>query len=185
MIRRPEKLRQALAEPRRLARALSRHCYGMTQWVDILGAKLAAMPSLEDKALLARVIADNARHARLFGHRARELGEEPATYRVTASGDKIYRVLIDTTEAAALLGYARGSLVHFTALLDIYRSVADDGSRAVIAAVQADVEEHLRLLGQRLQALSQEERRRAEEAEALAQALYADREEEEVGWYES
>ena len=185
MIRTPERLRQVLAEPRRLGRALSRHCYGMGQWVDIMGAKLASLPTLEDKALLARVIADNARHALLFGNRARELGEEPTTYRVPASGERIYQALARMTEPAELLGYARGSLIHFSALLDVYRSVADEGSLAVIAAVQKDVDEHLRLLGERLQGVPDHERRRVEEAEALAEALYADREEEEVGWYAS
>lgn len=185
MIKSPERLRRALAEPRRLARALSRHCYGMGQWVDIFGAKLAFTPSLEDKALLARMIADNARHALLFRDRARELGEEPATYRVPASGERIYRVLADMTEPVELLGYARGSLVHFAALLAVYRAVADEASGAVIAAVQKDVDEHLRLLAGRLQTVTAEGRRRADEAEALAQTLYTDREEEEVGWYES
>jgi hypothetical protein len=92
---------------------------------------------------------------------------------------------VNLTEPAELLGYARGSLIHFAALLAVYRSVADEGSLAVIAAVQEDVAEHLRLLEERLQAVSEGERRQVEEAAALAEALYAEREEEEVGWYGS
>lgn len=185
MIRAPQRLRQVLAEPRRLGRALSRHCYGMTQWVDILGAKLASFPSLEERALVARLVADNARHAILFRDRARELGEEPMAYRASSSGQRIYQALSSLTEPLPLLAYAWGSLTHFAALLTLYRSVADEGSLPVIEAVEQDVGEHLRLLEQHLQAVPEEERRRVEEVKAMAEALYADREEEEVEWYGS
>ena len=41
-IRNPDRLREVLSDPKRLARAFSRHTYGMLAWVDIFGAKLGA-----------------------------------------------------------------------------------------------------------------------------------------------
>ena len=39
-IRDPEKLKEILSDPKRLAKAFSRHTYGMLAWVDLFGDKL-------------------------------------------------------------------------------------------------------------------------------------------------
>ena len=71
-IRNPDRLREVLSDPRRLARAFSRHAYGMLAWVDLFGGKLKSIKGLDTMLVAARIIADNARHAKLFSDRARE-----------------------------------------------------------------------------------------------------------------
>ncbi|MEZ4546617.1 MAG: hypothetical protein R3B51_02355 [Thermodesulfobacteriota bacterium] len=73
-IRNPDRLKEVLSDPKRLARAFSRHTYGMLSWVDLFGGKLKSIKDLDTKLVATRIIADNARHAKLFSDRARELG---------------------------------------------------------------------------------------------------------------
>ena len=69
-IRDPEKLKEILSDPKRLAKAFSRHTYGMLAWVDLFGDKLKTIKGLDDKLVVTKVIADNAKHAKLFSDRA-------------------------------------------------------------------------------------------------------------------
>ena len=92
-IRHPEELKEVLSDPKKLAKAFSRHTYGMLAWVDLFGDKLKNIKGLDDKLIVAKVIADNAKHAKLFSDRAKELGETPETYKPPEIGQKIYDIL--------------------------------------------------------------------------------------------
>ncbi|HSE84445.1 MAG TPA: ferritin-like domain-containing protein, partial [Thermodesulfobacteriota bacterium] len=186
-IRNPEKLKEVLLNPRRLARAFSRHTYGMLAWVDLFGAKLKSVKDLEMKLVVARIIADNTKHAKLFSDRARELGEKPETYKPPQIGQRIYDILEEYEDPFDDFAYAWGSLIHFSSLLDIYESVADSKSREVIKEVQRDVGEHLKILEKyfELNANTAEKKKRAEEIKMVADGIYADREDEEIKWYAS
>ncbi|MGQ0794503.1 MAG: hypothetical protein ACT4NX_10550 [Deltaproteobacteria bacterium] len=186
-IRNPEKLRDTLAQGARIARAFSRHSYGMLAWVDLFGAKLKYVPELEMKLVVARIIADNAKHAKLFSDRARELGESPETYAPPAIGQRIYDILESYDNTFDEFAYAWGSLAHFSELLAIYHCAADLASRAVVEEVQRDVARHLALLEGYFSrhADTPEKVRRAEQIKSVADAIYADREDEEIKWYAS
>lgn len=186
-VRNPERLREVLSDPKRLARAFSRHTYGMLAWVDLFGAKLKSIREPDVKLVAAGIIADNARHAKLFSDRARELGETPETYRPPRIGQEIYDILESYADTFDELAYAWGSLVHFSALLDIYYSAADEGSRPVIVEVRKDVARHLKELEKYFErnADTPEKKERVEEIKSVADRIYADREDVEIEWYES
>lgn len=184
-IRNPERLKKVLSDPKRLAKAFSRHTYGMLAWVDLFGGKLKSIKDPEVKLVAAGIIADNARHAKLFSVRAGELGEKPETYKPPQIGQKIYDILESYEDPFDDFAYAWGSLIHFSALLNIYRSVADEGSRPVIEEVRNDVSRHLGQLEKyfELNADTAEKKKRAEEIKMVADEIYADREDEEIKWY--
>ena len=186
-IRNPERLKEVLSDPKRLARAFSRHTYGMIAWVDLFGGKLKSFRNLETKLVVARIISDNVKHAKLFSDSAKELGEKPEAYRPPQIGQRIYDILQNYEDPFDDFAYAWGSLIHFSSLLDIYESVADSKSRAIIEEVQRDVKEHLGLLEEyfRVNANTNEKKRRAEEIKMVADKIYTDREDEEIKWYES
>lgn len=184
-IRNPKRLREALSNSKGLARALSRHTYGMLSWVDLFGAKLKAVKTIEMKLVTARIIADNAKHAKLFSERARELGENPEKYKPPQIGQKIYDILESYTDPIDEFAYAWGSLIHFSTLLDIYHSVSDPKSREIIEEVQRDVEEHLGILKNYFEKaeLTPETQKRVEQVKMIADKIYTDREDEEIKWY--
>lgn len=184
-IRNPERLREVLSNPKGLARAFSRHTYGMLSWVDLFGAKLKSFKTIEMKVVTARIIADNAKHAKLFSERARELGENPEKYKPPQIGQKIYDILESYSDPIDEFAYAWGSLIHFSGLLEIYRSVADPRSREIIEQVQRDVKEHLTILENHFEkgVLTSERQKRVEETKMTADRIYADREDEEINWY--
>ncbi|MER3447035.1 MAG: hypothetical protein C4291_09410 [Candidatus Dadabacteria bacterium] len=186
-IRNPERLKEVLSNPKCLARAFSRHTYGMIAWVDLFGGKLKSFRDIETKLVVSRIIADNAKHAKFFWDRAKELGEKPETYRPPQIGQKIYDILESYEDPFDQFAYAWGSLIHFSSLLDIYHSVADSKSRAIIEEVQGDVKEHLKLLERyfKSNADTPEKKKRAEEVRTLAHRIYTDREDEEIKWYAS
>jgi rubrerythrin len=184
-IRNPERLREVLSNPKGLARAFSRHTYGMLSWVDLFGMKLKSIKGIEMKLITSRIIADNAKHAKLFSERARELGENPEKYKPPQIGQKIYDILESYTDPIDEFAYAWGSLIHFSALLEIYRSVADPRSREIIEEIQRDVKEHLTILERYFEKelLTPERQKRAEEVKMIADKIYSDREDEEITWY--
>jgi bacterioferritin (cytochrome b1) len=186
-IRNPEKLKEVLSDPKRLARAFSRHAYGMIAWVDLFGGKLKSFRNIETKLVVSRIIADNAKHAKLFWDKAKELGEKPETYRPPQIGQKIYDVLQAYQDPFDDLAYARGSLIHFSSLLDMYHSVADSKSREIVEEIQRDINEHLKLLEKYFEANANtpERKKRAEEVKTVADKIYTDREDEEMKWYAS
>ena len=184
-IRNPEQLRKVLSDPRKLAKAFSRHTYGMLAWVDLFGGKLKTVKCLDDKLIVAKVIADNAKHAKLFSDRASELGETPETYKPPEIGQKIYDILDTYDNTFDDFAYAWGSLIHFSALLSLYHSVADPESRQIIEQVQDDVIGHLNYLEKYFEknADTPEKKERAQEIIQVADNTYADREDEEIKWY--
>ena len=105
-------LADVLGRPDRLGRGFARHAYGMRVWVDRFSARIAAMPGPEDKALVAAVVADNARHMLLFRDRARAHGVDPDGYRCPAEGEIIYTRLAELRTVDELIGSALGSLDH-------------------------------------------------------------------------
>ncbi len=186
-IRNPDRLREVLSDPKRLARAFSRHTYGMLAWVDLFGGKLKSISDPGVKLVAAEIIADNARHAKLFSDRARELGETPETYIPPRIGREIYDILESYNDTFDELAYAWGSLIHFSALLDVYYDAADEKSRLVVEKVQKDVRRHLRQLRKyfALNADTAAKKKRAREIKSVADKIYADREDVEIEWYAS
>lgn len=169
-----------------LAKVFARHTYGMLSWVDLFGSKLKYISNIEMKLITAKIIADNARHAKLFSDRAKELGEFPETYKPPDIGQKIYDILETYDNSFDDYAYAWGSLVHFSELLDLYMSVADPKSKKVLEEVSNDVNVHLSVLEKYFEseADNEDKRKRAEEIKSVADEIYADREDEERKWYD-
>jgi len=158
----------------------------MLSWVDLFGSKLKYISNIEMKLVTAKIIADNARHAKLFSDRAKELGENPETYKPPDIGQQIYDILETYDNPFDDYAYAWGSLIHFSSLLDLYISVADPKSREILQEVNKDVEAHLSILKRyfKSNADSEEKRNRAEEIKTIADDIYTDREDEEMKWYD-
>jgi hypothetical protein len=123
----------------RLGKVFARHAYGMRVWVDLFSARVAGIENPETKALVATLVADNARHMMLFRARAAAHGVDPDAYRCTPEGDAIYERIDELHSLDELFGYALGSLDHFEQLLAVYRGAADGEDAATIDAVRADV----------------------------------------------
>ena len=135
MIDNRSELEQVLRD--RLGAAFVRHAYGMRKWVDLFSARI---PEIEDPyltELVAGVVLQNARHARLFRERAIAHGIDPDTYVCPPEGEVIYeRMPLDLDET---LDYALGSLEHFADLLSVYAEIAELPADAeTLAEVRAD-----------------------------------------------
>ena len=124
----------------RLGLVFARHAYGMRAWVDLFSAHVAGLPEPADKALLATLVAVNARHMLLFRERAAANGTDPDAYVCPAEGEAIYARIPALAGAAELAGYALGSLDHFAELLAVYRAAADGADAEAIDTVRADVD---------------------------------------------
>ena len=137
------------------------------------------------KLITARIIADNAKHAKLFSERAKELGEEPESYKPPEVGQRIYDILESMDDPFDEYAYAWGSLVHFSDLLDLYLSVSDSKCRNILEEVKSDVNGHLILLESYFEsrADSEAKKQRAEKMKKTADDIYADREDVEMEWY--
>jgi hypothetical protein len=135
-----DELRRILGDdPSRMGRVFARHAYGMERWVDLIAARIPSAPA-ERTELLAGLVADNARHARLFRGRARAHGIDPDAYVCPPEGEAVYARLHELTDLGEGLGYALGSLEHFDQLLGAYReSTGDADDAAAIDEVRRDV----------------------------------------------
>lgn len=154
----------------------ARHAYGMLRWVDLFAERIPTVSEPDPKELVARLVADNARHMNMFRGRARAHGVDPDAYRAPAEGEVIYDRLAEIDGLDELAGYALGSLEHFEELLGAYAERAAAGADAdVIAAVRADV------AGMRAELLPLAVAGRRRTAEA--HELYRVRELVEVGSY--
>jgi hypothetical protein len=132
-------LAEVLRRRERLGRIFARHAYGMRAWVDLFSGRVAAIEAPEVKALVATLVADNARHMMLFRERAIAYGIDPDAYAAPAEGEVIYERISELDALDDALGYALGSLDHFEQLLSVYRDAATGDDLAVIEAVRADV----------------------------------------------
>jgi hypothetical protein len=146
-----------------LGPVFARHAYGMRAWVDLFSARLADLPDPDDKALLATLVAINARHMLLFRARAAANGTDPDAYACPDEGEAIYERIPGLDGADELVGYALGSLDHFAELLAVYRAAADGPDAGAIDTVRADVDQARATL-----------RARASAGAADAQALAAE-----------
>src|SRR4051794_37132148 len=147
MLENRDRLAGVLEEPELLGDVFARHAYGMRAWVDLFSVRVPEAADPEVKALLARIVADNATHMLLFRDRARAHGVDPDPYRPPVEGDAIYDRIPELRGVPALAGYAQGSLEHFRQLLDVYRTAASDAEdRAVLDRVIADTERSLAAL---------------------------------------
>jgi len=157
----------------------------MLCWVDLFGAKLKSVSNLEMKLITAQIIADNAKHAKLFSDRAKELGEDPESYKPPEIGQKIYDILETYDNPFDDFAYAWGSLIHFSNLLEVYIGVSDPKSLKVLQEVKNDVEGHLSILERYFnsEADSEEKKKRAEEIKETADKIYTDREDVERELY--
>jgi hypothetical protein len=124
----------------RLGKVFARHAYGMRAWVDRFSARIRDVADPAVKELLARLVADNARHMLLFRAQAAAHGVDPDAYACPPEGEAIYERIPELATVEELAGYALGSLDHFAQLLDLYASVAAAADRELIAGVAADVE---------------------------------------------
>ena len=176
-----EELEGVLEDGALLGPVFARHAYGMRAWVDLFALRIPEPEDPEAKALLARLVADNACHMLLFRERARAHGIDPDAYRPPAEGDAIYARIPELRGLPALAGYAVGSLEHFRALLEVYRHAArDPADAAALDAVIADTERSLAAL-RRLAAAAADDA--AGDAAAEAHELYRRREHVEAGRY--
>jgi len=158
-----------------LGPAFVRHAYGMRKWVDLFSARI---PEIEDPyltELVAGIVLQNARHARMFRERAIAHGIEPDTYVCPPEGEVIYeRMPLDLDET---LEYALGSLEHFADLLAVYAEVAASPADIVVrAVVSAD---HDRAIAQLRELVGHD----ATSATATAHELYRVRELAEAPLY--
>ena len=138
-------LEEVLRRPKGLGRVLSRHAYGMGRWVDLFAVRIPEVPDPRLKELVARVVADNARHMVLFRDRAAVHGVDPDAYVCPPEGEAIYERLaeLDLDQAIA---YALGSLEHFAELLTAYARAAGGDDAAVIDTVRAETQRTIALL---------------------------------------
>ena len=135
-----DQLAHVLRRRDRLGKVFARHAYGMRAWVDLFSGRIAGIDDPAAKALVATLVADNARHMMLFRERAAAHGVDPDAYVAPVEGQAIYERIKELGALDQLLGYAVGSLDHFAQLLAVYRAAADgDEDAAVIDAVGADV----------------------------------------------
>jgi hypothetical protein len=132
-------LAQVLDRRERLGKVFARHAYGMRAWVDLFSARVPAIADPESKALVAELVADNARHMLLFRERAIAHGVDPDAYVCPAEGEAIYERIEQIDELDELIGYALGSLDHFDQLLAVYAAAAGPEDADTIAAVRDDV----------------------------------------------
>ena len=133
-------LSRVLAERERLGKVFARHAYGMRAWVDLFSARVPTVDDPAAKALVARLVADNAHHMMLFRERAIAHGVDPDAYDPPREGEVIYERIDDLAGLEEMAGYALGSLDHFTQLLGVYRDAADGEDRATLDEVAADVQ---------------------------------------------
>jgi hypothetical protein len=124
-----------------LGPVFARHAYGMRAWVDLFSAHVADVPDAADKALLAELVATNARHMMLFRERAAANGTDPDAYVCPDEGEVIYDRIPQLAGTQELVGYALGSLDHFAELLGVYRDAADGPDADALDTVRADVEQ--------------------------------------------
>ena len=169
-------LAEVLDRAEHLGPVFARHAYGMRAWVDLFSAHVAGLPDPADKALLAALVATNARHMMLFRARAAANGTNPDAYVCPEEGEAIYDRIPALRGADALVGYALGSLDHFAELLAVYRSAAVGADAEAIDTVRADVDDA------RAQLLARA-RDRADTLAAEAHELYRVRELAEVPRY--
>jgi hypothetical protein len=132
-------LAEILSERPRFGRVFARHAYGMQAWVDLFSARVAEVDDPAVKELVARLVADNARHMLLFRARALAHGVDPDAYACPPEGEAIYERIPQLPGVESLAAYALGSLDHFAELLAVYRGAAGGEDRAVIDEVAADV----------------------------------------------
>jgi hypothetical protein len=128
-----------LRRPDRLGRVFARHAYGMRAWVDLFSARVPEVPDPQAKALVASLVADNARHMLLFRERAAAHGLDPDAYACPPEGIEIYARIEQLHALSDLLGYALGSLDHFDELLAVYGAAAHGDDAAAIHRVRTDV----------------------------------------------
>jgi hypothetical protein len=121
----------------RLGAAFARHAYGMRRWVDLFSVRI---PTIEDAYLtevVAGIVHQNARHARLFRERAIAYGVDPNLYVCPPEGEATYAGM--PADLTGTLAYALGSIEHFGDLLAVYAEVAEaPDDAAVLAEVRAD-----------------------------------------------
>lgn len=132
-------LAHVLGRRERLGMVFARHAYGMRAWVDLFSARIGGIDDPAAKALVATLVADNARHMLLFRERAAAHGVDPDAYTAPAEGEAIYDRIGELDSLDELVGYAIGSLDHFDELLSVYRGAARGEDAAAIDTVQADV----------------------------------------------
>jgi hypothetical protein len=169
-------LASVLDRAEHLGPVFARHAYGMRAWVDLFSAHVADLPDPADKALLAALIATNARHMMLFRERAATNGTDPDAYVCPDEGEAIYERIPGLLGAEELAGYALGSLDHFAELLTVYRQAADGADADAIDTVRADVDDARAQLRARA-------RDKADALAAEAHELYRVRELAEVPLY--
>jgi len=134
-----------LRQPKGLGRVLARHAYGMGRWVDLFAVRIPAVADPRLKELVARVVADNARHMVLFRDRAVVHGVDPDAYSCPPAGEVIYERLAEL-DLDQSIAYALGSLEHFAELLGAYARAADGDDAAVIDTVRAETQQTIALL---------------------------------------
>jgi hypothetical protein len=117
----------------------------MGRWVDLFAFRIPAVPDPRLKELVARVVADNARHMVLFRDRAVVHGVDPDAYACPPEGEAIYERLAEL-DLDQSIAYALGSLEHFAELLAAYARVAEEDDTEVIHTVRAETRQTIALL---------------------------------------
>jgi hypothetical protein len=121
----------------RLGAAFARHAYGMRRWVDLFAVRIPEIRDAYLAELIAEIVHNNARHARLFRERAIAHGVNPDLYVCPPEGEATYHRMPHETDET--LAYALGSLEHFADLLAVYGEVAESLADAeVLSEVRAD-----------------------------------------------
>src|SRR3954452_21766959 len=99
-----DELAQVLDRADHLGPVFARHAYGMRVWVDLFSAHVAGLPRPAGKALVAALVATNARHMMLFRERAAANGTDPDAYTFPDEGEAIYERIPQLHGAEPLFG---------------------------------------------------------------------------------
>lgn len=131
-------LEQVLSDPDVLGAVFARHAYGMRRWVELFSQRIPQIDDPYVTALVAEIVATNARHTVMFRERAIAHGVDPDAYVCPPEGEQIYEQL-EPLRGDDTLAYALGSLEHFADLLAVYAEAAvDSDDAAVLSTVRAD-----------------------------------------------
>ena len=128
-----------LSRRERLGKVFARHAYGMREWVDLFSARVPAIADAEVEAIVAELVADNARHMMLFRERGPLTASIPTPTSARLRARRSTSASKGSIRSTSCSSTRSGSLDHFDQLLDVYGAAAGSEDAAALAVVRTDV----------------------------------------------